>query len=70
MLASISPPFHRSCRRVYDAIGPKLAAMIVNAVLADLGYLALKPAEWFAWACLVLAIPGETGLVQSLYRNQ
>ena len=70
MLASISPPFHRFCRRVYDAIGPKLAAMIVNAVLADLGYLALKPAEWFAWACLALAIPGETELVQSLYRKQ
>ena len=55
---------------MYDAIGPKLAAMIVNAVLADLAYLALKPAEWFAWACLALAIPGETELVQSLYRKQ
>ena len=69
LLASVSPRFHRMCRWIYDRLGPKLAAAIVHPVLADLGYLALKPAEWLAIACLALAIPGEMGLIRDIYRT-
>jgi hypothetical protein len=69
LIASVSPKFHRHCRRVYDRVAPKLAAAVVHPLLADLGYLMLKPAEWVALACLTLAIPGEMTLVHSLYRG-
>jgi hypothetical protein len=70
LMNSVSPGLHRRCRWVYDRVGPKLAAAVVHPLLADAGYLILKPAEWVALACLALAIPGEMRLVRNLYRTQ
>jgi hypothetical protein len=68
LLAASSPRLHRGCRWIYDWMGPRLAAAIVHPVLADLGYLLLKPAEWLARGCLAVAIPGKLEVVRDLYR--
>ncbi|MGD0899035.1 MAG: DUF6688 family protein [Thermoguttaceae bacterium] len=67
LLVSVSPKSHRACRRIYDRLGPRLAAPLVHPLLADLGYFVLKPAEWTALVCLGLAIPGKMRLIYSLY---
>ena len=67
LLASLSPASHRACRWIYDRLGPRLAALLVHPLLADVGYFALKPVEWVAVVCLRLAIPGKIGLVYRLY---
>ena len=69
LLASISPKSHRACRRIYDRVGPRVAAMLFHPVLADVAYFALKPAEWIALLCLGLAIPGKIRLIYDLYSN-
>jgi len=40
------PRFHRKLRMVYDVVGPVLARCLFCAVLADVAYVLLKPAEW------------------------
>jgi len=40
------PRLHRRLRRIYDAVGPRLAAALGPPLLADLAYLLLKPLEW------------------------
>jgi hypothetical protein len=67
LLASVTPRAHRHCRWVYDRVGPRAAALLCHPLLADAGYLLLKPLEWFARVCLALAIPGRMGLVGRLY---
>ena len=69
LLVSISPKSHLACRWIYDRLGPRLAAMLVHPVLADLGYFVLKPVEWIALGCLRLAISGKLGLIYSLYSS-
>jgi hypothetical protein len=45
-LATVAPFLHRALRRVYDRVGPVLAAGMIHPLLADLAYTMLKPAEW------------------------
>jgi hypothetical protein len=52
------PRAHRALRYIYNRIGPPLAACIVHPTIADLAYLLLKPAEWFARA-FVNGSPGK-----------
>ncbi len=69
LLASISPNGHRACRWIYDHLGPRLAAMLVHPLLADMGYFALKPVQWMALACLRVALPGKMRLIYGLYAS-
>jgi len=69
LLVSISPKSHFVCRWIYDRLGPRLAALLVHPLLADVGYLLLKPVEWTALVCLRLAISGELGLIYRLYSS-
>ncbi len=69
LLASVSPRCHRRCRWLYDRLGPRFAALLVHPLMADLGYLALKPAEWLAWACLQVVLCGDMQRVRDLYRT-
>jgi hypothetical protein len=68
LLVASSPGFHRRCRWAYDRVGPRAAALLCHPLLADAGYFLLKPPEWFARACLAVAIPGRMQLVRELYR--
>lgn len=43
------PSAHRATRRLYDRVGPRLAAVVRRSPwLADTAYLSLKPAQWAA----------------------
>ena len=42
------PCSHARFRRLYDTWGPRLARKVTHPWMADLAYLALKPAEWGA----------------------
>ena len=42
------PRGHRNFRRVYGVVGPLVARRLAHPLLADLCWLALKPAEWLA----------------------
>jgi hypothetical protein len=44
-LATATPRLHRAVRRLYDRVGPVLAAGMIHPLLADLAYVILKPAE-------------------------
>ena len=68
LLASTSPPVHRVARRVYDRIGPILAAGLVHPLLGDVVYLSLKPPEWLSRAGLALVLPGRRPLIRRIYR--
>jgi len=67
LLAAVSPGLHRRCRWAYNRVGPKLASALRHPLLADAGYLALKPAEWLALACLAVVIPGDLARVGRMY---
>jgi hypothetical protein len=69
LMLTVSPRCHRACRWVYDRLGPRLAAGLGHPILADVAYVALKPAEWFARACLSLALPGRREVIHRLYRS-
>jgi hypothetical protein len=43
-------------------------ARLGTPLRADLAYLLLKPVEWFARVCLLVAIPGQANAVHCLYR--
>lgn len=47
-----SPRTHGLARAVYDRVGPRIAARIGNAWVADAAYVSLKPLEWIAAAVL------------------
>ena len=69
LLAGISPTAHRVCRRIYDLIGPKLAATLIHPLLADAAYLTLKPAEWLSRVALALLLPGRREAIRRIYRS-
>lgn len=46
------PHSHRRFRCGYNIIGPRVASHIRSPWLADVVFLTLKPAEWFAKICL------------------
>ncbi len=43
-----SPRSHAIFRRIYNRLGPRIAKLITRPLIADMVYLSLKPAEWFA----------------------
>lgn len=47
-LARLHPAFHGRLRRLYNRVGPPVAACIRSPFIADLVYLLLKPIEWLA----------------------
>ena len=47
-LARRSPTSHRLLRRLYNRIGPPIAAQIRSPLVADIVFLLLKPVEWLA----------------------
>lgn len=61
------PRAHRVCRRLYDRLGPPLARRLRYAWMADLAYLALKPAEWLARIGLAALAPGSGKWIERLY---
>ena len=69
VLAHVAPRGHCVCRRIYDLVGPVLAAILVHPMLADMAYLSLKPAEWVARGGLALLLPGHGRLIQTIYEN-
>jgi len=57
-LALHQPKLHWRLRRLYNRIGPPIAARIHSSLAADIMYLLLKPVEWLAR--LYLAIGART----------
>jgi hypothetical protein len=55
-LLALAPGIHRPLRAVYNRLGPVAARRIRHPLLADLAYVALKPAEWLAYGLLALLI--------------
>jgi hypothetical protein len=53
------PRFGRLARRVYDRVGLPVSRYIRRPWLADLTYLAMKPAEWLFAAALLLLDRGD-----------
>ena len=47
-LANRRPTIHRHLRRIYNRVGPRIAASIKTPLIGDAIYLLLKPAEWLA----------------------
>jgi hypothetical protein len=66
-LQAISPELHHKLRWVYDRIGPPLASCLRNHWVADVAYLALKPAEWTTRIALGLLAPGSQNLARRFY---
>ena len=58
ILREACPRTHRLLRRIYDALGPALAARLTHPLLADAAYLSLKPFEWFARGVARLFVRG------------
>lgn len=61
------PYMHRRLRRVYDALGPRLAAAIKHPLAADGTYVLLKPAEWGARIFVSLLAPGQSERANRIY---
>jgi len=70
VLAHLAPRSHCACRRIYNLVGPVLAAMLIHPLLADVAYLSLKPAEWTSRAGLALLLPGHGRLIQTIYEGR
>jgi hypothetical protein len=51
---NVSPASHRLFRRIYNVIGPRIAARIRSPWAADAVHLLLKPAECLALLCFAL----------------
>ena len=56
-----APQKHATFRRGYNAVGPIIARQIRSSWLADVTYLALKPAELTARLLIQLVAPGPSG---------
>lgn len=66
-IRTLFPHLHVAMRKVYDRLGPPLAARIRNPLLADLAYLSLKPCEWAARVGLQILLPGVDRRVSTIY---
>jgi hypothetical protein len=63
------PRFGRLARRTYDRLGLPVSRLIRRRWLADLTYLAMKPAEWlFAMALLLLDRGDPEERIDRMYR--
>jgi hypothetical protein len=69
LLLKITPYGHNTLRQVYNRVGPSITAILIHPVLADLAYLAIKPAEWLALGCLSLALGNKWLAIYSLYNS-
>jgi hypothetical protein len=68
LLLALSPAAHRVLRRVYNCIGPRLAAALFHPLAADAAYFALKPIEWSARFLLRIVLGKHVALIARLYR--
>ena len=59
-LAAIAPNVHWLLRLAYNSIGPPLAGRMNHPLVADLAYLALKPAEWCSYVFVRILLPDAT----------
>ena len=69
MLMALLPRCHRLVRLAYDRIGPSIVSRLTNKTAADLAFISLKPAEWFASITLWIVLGKETGLIRRLYES-
>jgi hypothetical protein len=68
LLLTINPNCHRLCRKVYDTIGPQLAGLLKNPILADIVFSTLKPAEWTCRGVLYIITNDTDSCLGLLYR--
>lgn len=61
------PAVHRTFRKLYDFIGPKIAAKISSPLRADMAWLALKPFELIAKGVLALSLPNWKEISSGIY---
>ncbi len=66
-LRVLSPRGHRLARCVYDRLGPLAARRLANPYLADLVYVALKPAEWSSFLILAWFLGRHRNAIDRLY---
>ena len=69
-LMAVSPRVHGVLRKIYDVVGRSLARRMTNPFLADVAYLLLKPAEWFAIIVLKWIVPEIEALSRRMYIGQ
>ena len=63
------PSFGRLARRIYDRVGLPVSRYLRRPLLADLVYLAMKPAEWGFYAVLLLLDRGDPeARIDRMYR--
>jgi hypothetical protein len=63
------PRFGRLARSVYDRLGLPISRLLHRPWLADLTYLAMKPAEWLFYGVLLLLDRGEPeARIDRMYR--
>jgi hypothetical protein len=63
------PRFGRWARRTYDRLGLPVSRYLHRPLLADLTYLAMKPAEWAFYTALLLLDPGDPeGRIERMYQ--
>jgi hypothetical protein len=64
------PRFGRLCRAVYDRLGLPVSRVIRWRLVADVIYLAMKPAEWAFYAVLLALDPGDPeARIDRMYRR-
>lgn len=64
------PRFGALCRRVYDRVGIPIAGALRRRWLADLVYVAMKPAEWCFYLALLLLDRGDPeARIARMYRR-
>jgi hypothetical protein len=69
-IMALNPHLHTQLRRIYDYIGPPLAAQLTNPFLADLAWLMLKPVEWVAMLAIKVIVPEISTYAQRFYENK
>ncbi len=67
VLKAVTPRLHRAIRRIYDAVGPRLARLLLHKAAADVAYLALKPLEWATRCFLRVFVGAPESLAQKMY---
>lgn len=69
VLREIAPKGHRAMRRVYDYIGPVLAARIQSRWSADIGYIFFKPFELVTLFLLKRLLPNQLDKIDQFYKG-
>lgn len=66
-LMAVNPSLHKILRKIYDMVGKALARRMTNPFVADVAYLSLKPAEWFAIIVLKWIVPEIESVARKMY---